>query len=294
MARRPQAWRQGHGPGPHNGRMGNSSLVAWLVAAALGYALVCGVIWLVQDRLLFLPDVPGRALAATPASQGLHHDDVAVTTADGVRLHGWWVPVQGARLTIAHFHGNAGNIGDRLELLGLLHALGANVLLFDYRGYGRSDGAPGEAGLYQDAEAVWAYLTGTLGLPPAAIVLHGQSMGAAPAAWLAARRAPRALVVESAFTSVPDMAAKVYPWLPGRYLSRLQLDTRAAIARAPCPVLVIHSRGDEIVPYAMGEALFAAAPQPKTLLTLDGTHNDGFWVSRDAYLRGWHDFLARL
>lgn len=274
--------------------MGGSSLIAWLVAAVLGYGLICGAIWLLQDRLLFLPDVPGRAIAATPASVGLHFDELAITTADGVRLHGWWVPAPGARFTLAHFHGNAGNIGDRLELLRLLHGLNVNVLLFDYRGYGRSEGTPGEAGLYKDAEAVWSTVTATLGIAPDTIVLHGQSMGGAPAAWLAARTRPAALVLESAFTSVPDMAAKLYPWLPGKYLSRLKLDTGGALATVRCPVLVIHSRGDEIVPFAMGEALHAAAAAPKAFVALDGMHNDGFWVSREAYVKGWSDFLSGL
>ena len=274
--------------------MGSPSLYAWIVAGLLGYALVCGAIWYMQDRLLFLPDVPGRALAATPARIGLHFDELALATEDGVRLHGWWVPAPNARLTLAHFHGNAGNIGDRLEMLRLLHALDVNVLLFDYRGYGQSEGAPSEAGLYRDAEAVWAYLTGTLGIAPQAIVIHGQSMGGAPAAWLAARKTPAALVVESAFTSVPDMAAKLYPWLPGKYLSRLKLDTRGELAKARCPVLVIHSRGDEIVPFSMGEALHAAAAGPKAFVALDGAHNDGFWVSRERYVKGWSEFLATL
>lgn len=272
--------------------MGSPPFFAWLAAALIGYAALCGLAWLMQDRLLFLPNVPGRAIGATPAAIGLHHDEVSITTADGVRLHGWWVPAEHARLTLAHFHGNAGNIGHRLELLRLLNSLGVNVLLFDYRGYGRSEGAPGEAGLYQDAEAVWAYLTGTLGVAPDTIVLHGQSLGGAPAAWLAARRTPAALVVESAFTSVPDMAAKLYPWLPGKYLSRLKLDTRSELAKARCPVLVIHARSDEIVPFAMGEALHAAAAGPKAFVALDGAHNDGFWVSRGAYVKGWSDFLA--
>jgi fermentation-respiration switch protein FrsA (DUF1100 family) len=264
-----------------------------MMAALAGiYLALCGAMYALQDRLLFLPEVPGRTLDATPAAADLAFEDVTLTAADGVRLHGWWVPAEGARWTLLHLHGNAGNIGHRLELLRLLHDLGANVLLFDYRGYGRSEGKPSEDGLQQDAAAAWRWLTQDRGIAPGAIVVHGQSMGGPFAAGLAAREQPAALVLESTFTSVPDMAAQLYPWLPARRLARLRLDTRAALAGVRCPVLVIHSRGDEIIPYAQGEALFAAAPEPKTLVTIGGSHNDGFWVSREAYLTGFRQLLA--
>lgn len=269
-------------------------LSGMLAAGAMAYVALCGLMYLFQERLLFMPGVPGRELPATPAALGLHHEELAVTTADGVRLHGWWVPADGARFTVLHFHGNAGNIGHRLEHLELLHGLGLNVVLFDYRGYGRSEGAPGEAGLQRDAEAMWDYLTAMRRIAPRDIVLHGQSMGGAIAAWLAARRPAGALVLESAFTSVPDMAAKLYPWLPGRRLARLRLDTLGELRGARCPALVIHSRGDEIIPYAHGEQLFAAAAEPKRLVTLDGDHNAGFWMSRDAYVAGWREFITRI
>lgn len=265
-----------------------------LATVAVAYVVICLLAWFFQERMLFLPGIPGRALEATPRALNLPYEELAIPTADGVRLHGWWVPAPGARHTLLHLHGNAGNIGHRLELLQIFHALGVNVVLFDYRGYGQSDGTPSEAGLRQDAEAVWAHLTQRRGIAPADIVLHGQSMGGAFAAGLAAARAPAALVLESAFTSVPDMAAQLYWWLPGRLLARLKLDTLDALARVRCPVLVIHSTGDEIIPFAHGEKLFAAAGEPKRQLVIGGDHNTGFWTSREAYVAGWRDFLATL
>ena len=280
--------------------MTSSALTGVLMAVAATYLAVCAALYLLQDRLLFLPGIPEREVTATPAALGLRFEDVALTAADGVRLHGWWVPAveaagaPQARFTLLHFHGNAGNIGHRLELLEIFHALGLNVLLFDYRGYGRSDGTPSEAGLYLDAEAAWDHLTRVRGLDPASIVIHGQSMGGAVAAWLAARKPAAGLVLESAFTSVPDVAGDLYPWLPTRWLSRLSLDTRAELARVRSPVLVIHSRGDEIIPFAHGEALHAAAPEPKRFVELAGDHNSAFWISRETYARAWGEFLAAL
>ena len=266
----------------------------WLAILAAAYLAICALAYLFQERLLFLPDIPGRRIAATPAALSVTFEELAITTDDGVRLHGWWIPAEGARFTLLHFHGNAGNIGDRLEMLRLWRELGVNVLLFDYRGYGRSEGTPREPGLYRDAEAVWRHVTLERGVPPARVVLHGQSLGAAVAAWLAARTQPAGLVLESGFTSVPDMAAEAYPWLPGRWMTHLRLDTRGEVARARCPVLVIHSTGDEIVPYAHGQALYAAAPEPRRLVTIEGDHNSGYWVSREAYVAGLRDFLATL
>lgn len=265
-----------------------------LTAVAVAYLAICVLMWLFQERLLFLPGIPGRALEATPQALGLPFEEVTLSTADAVRLHGWWVPAPGARRTVLHLHGNAGNISHRLQLLQVLHELGVNVLLFDYRGYGRSDGQPTEAGLRLDAEAAWAYLTQQRGIAAQDIVLHGQSMGGPFAAWLAARARPAALVLESTFTSVPDMAAQLYWWLPGRWLARLRLDTLAALAEVRCPVLVIHSDADEIIPYAHGERLYAAAREPKRQLRIGGDHNAGFWNSREAYTAGWRDFLATL
>jgi fermentation-respiration switch protein FrsA (DUF1100 family) len=265
-----------------------------LMSLAAAYLAICVLLWLFQERMLFLPGIPGRAVDTTPQAVGVPYEEVAIPTPDGLRLHGWWIPAPGARHTLLHLHGNAGNVSHRLELVQVFHALGVNLLLFDYRGYGRSDGKPSEAGLRQDAEAAWAYLTEQRGIPAASIVVHGQSMGGAFAAWLAARRQPAALALESAFTSVPDMAAHLYWWLPTRWLGRLELDTIGALAEVRCPVLVIHSTADEIIPYAHGEKLFAAAREPKRQLTIGGDHNAGFWISRDAYAAGWRDFLATL
>jgi hypothetical protein len=169
-------------------------------------------------------------------------------------------------------HGNAGNISHRLDSIALFRGLGLEALNLNYRGYGQSTGTPSEAGLHRDAEAAWPCLTRTRGRTPGEIVVFGRSLGDAVAAWLAERTQPGALIIESTFTSLPDLAAQLYPWLPARALARMRFDTRDALTRMSSPVLVIHSRDDEIVPYAQARSNLEAIPSPKPFLQLQGVH----------------------
>jgi len=265
-------------------------LSSLLFVAGAVYAGISLSLFLLQDRLVFYPTAQ---LDATPAAIGLDYEEVRVTTRAGHRLHGWFVPGPGER-TVLFFHGNAGNISHRLESLAIFHRLGLSTFLFDYSGYGESEGSPSEAQTYDDAESAWSHLVTTRSIEPGRIVLFGRSLGGAVAAWLAARVTPAALIVESTFTSVPDMAAKLYPWLPVRLLARIRYDARAHVAAAHAPVLVAHSPGDEVVPYAHGRALYEAAPEPKAFLELRGGHNDGFIVTGEDYMLGLARFLETL
>jgi len=270
------------------------TLASLLGGAALIYGVLVAVMYFAQDRLLFLPNVPGRALQLSPAHLGLAFEDLQLPTEDGETLHGWYIPAAQDARTLLFFHGNAGNISHRLESLAIFHRLGLNVLIIDYRGYGRSTGTPSEAGTYADASAAWRYLTETRALDPARIVLFGRSLGGAVAIELASRVRPAALLVESTFTSVPDMAAQLYPWLPVRWLARLRYPSQARIARILCPLLVLHSRGDEIIPFTHAQALYAAAPHPKLLFAMRGGHNDGFLATGGAYVDALAAFIAAL
>jgi fermentation-respiration switch protein FrsA (DUF1100 family) len=261
-----------------------------LLAAAI-YGGLCLTLVLFQSRLVFLPS---RTLAATPARIGFDYEEVWLQAPDGARIHGWFVPHQKARGSLLFLHGNAGNIGDRLESIAIFHRLGLNILIIDYHGYGKSEGSPGEAESYADAETAWRYLVETRRIPAQKIVLFGRSLGGCVAAWLAARVAPAGLILESTFTSVPDMAAKIYPFFPVRLLARIRLDAKTSLASVRAPVLVIHSADDEIVPVAHGRALFDAAPEPKRFLELRGGHNDGFLVSREVYLAGLSEFMQEI
>ena len=268
-----------------------NNLLYILLAGVLVYAALAGYVYVMQPRLIFYPDMPGRTLEATPAAVDLAFEDVSLATADGEQLHGWYVPNDAAHATLLFCHGNAGNISHRLDSIRLFHELGLNVLIFDYRGYGRSSGTASEQGTYRDADAAWEHLVGERGVPPQRIVLFGRSLGAAVASDLATRTQPGAVILESAFTSVPDMAARLYPWLPVRWLASYRYNNAAKIRNISSPVLVMHSRDDEIIPFAHGERLYALANEPKSMFELRGGHNDGFHVSRDAYRPVVGDFI---
>nr|NIW25650.1 alpha/beta fold hydrolase [Gammaproteobacteria bacterium] len=233
------------------------------------YALFVVIVYLMQSRMLYLPRVGGRALTMTPTDVGMDFEDVRIATADNVMLHGWFIDGQRdgqSERVLLFFHGNAGNISHRLASIRQFLGLGLSVMIIDYRGFGQSEGRTTEAGTYRDAEAAWAYLTQERGVRPQDIVVFGRSVGASIAAWLASEHDPAGLILESSFTSVPDIAAEIYPWLPARWLSRLSHATRDYAQDVRCPVLVVHSRDDEIIPFHHGEAVFTAAPEPKSLL----------------------------
>lgn len=269
------------------------ALANFLVIALLVYSAIALLMYLFQARLVFLPNLPGISSDATPPDIGLDYDDVRFEAADGVRLHGWFIPVGGDNPVLLFMHGNAGNISHRLDSIALFHDLGLSVFIFDYRGYGRSAGRPSEDGAYLDAEAAWRYLTRERGVAADRIVLFGRSLGAAVASHLATMTAPAALVVESAFTSVPDIAAEHYRFLPVRTLARIRFDTRAYLQAVSRPVLVIHSADDEIIPFHHGQALYEAVRGPKAFIELRGGHNDGFFVSRGLYMQGLQQFIQR-
>ena len=268
-------------------------MIKFLLIIAGCWLLLVAFVYFRQASMLYLPDLPSRQLDASPDDIGLEFEDVWLEASDGVKTHGWFVP-GGSGRTALYFHGNAGNISHRLYTIQQLHELGLSVLIVDYRGYGRSEGKPLEKGLYKDAEAAWTYLTSVRGIADKDIVILGRSLGASVAAWIAARNAPAALIVDSAFTSVPDVAADVYPWLPVRLLSRFQHATGSYVVEADAPILVVHSRNDEIIPFHHGESIFAAANEPKTFLELRGGHNDAHFTSESIYLDGLRQFLESI
>lgn len=260
------------------------ALIAAAGWAAAVYLAVALYLYVFQARHLYFPELPSLTVTATPSDIGLAFDAVTLETADGETVTGWFVPARPARGTVLYLHGNAGNIGHRLDGIAMFHRLGLNTLIIDYRGYGASSGRPSEAGTYEDARAAWLHLTETRQMQPERIMLFGESLGGAVAAALAARHPPAGLITYASFTSVPAIARDLYPIFPA-WLARYRYDTAAALAQVTRPVLIVHSRDDEIVPFAHAEALADAAAGPKRLVELRGGHNEAVAVSRVDYER---------
>jgi alpha-beta hydrolase superfamily lysophospholipase len=220
---------------------------------------------------------PTRTHDASPEELGRPFEDLTLTTGDGLHLHAWYFPAAGqsprAQFAALVCHGNGGNISHRLPLASALLDTGIAVLLFDYRGYGRSEGRPDEAGTYIDAQTAWQWLV-QRGHPPQAILAVGESLGGAIASHLATQKPVAALILMGAFTSIPDLGSELYPWLPVRSLVRTRYPTRDHLTRVHVPVLILHSRQDELVRFHHAEANFAAAHPPKWLRELRGSHND--------------------
>ena len=264
-------------------------IIFGLIAAAYGGLMLW--LFVFQSSLVFYPEID-RKVIATPKLAGLQYQDLYLKTPDGINLHGWYVPAAQPRGTVLFLHGNAGNISHRIDSLKMFNRLGFNTLIFDYRGYGNSGGKPTEEGTYRDAETAWRYLSDQLHIPGCRIVVYGESMGGAVAAWLAARQKPAALVIASSFTSVPDMGQQLYPYLPVRLVTRIHYDTREYLRSVSVPVLIAHSPEDDIIPFAHGQALFAAAKPPKQFLELAGGHNNGFIFMRETWVMALGDFLG--
>ncbi len=244
--------------------------------------------------MVFLANMPGRALIALPSDVGLDYEDVSLTTSDNEQLHGWYIPAPDSRGVLLFFHGNAGNISHRLDSIRIFHELGLDTLIIDYRGYGQSTGNASEQGTYLDAQATWDYLINDRRIPADRIIVFGRSLGGAVGAWLGVQNTPAALIIESSFSSGVDMAHRLYPFLPSRLITRLQYPVVDYASRLNCPVLVVHSRHDEIIPFAMGQAIYAAVTQHKKFLELRGDHNNGFLISQREYVAGLKDFIQAI
>ncbi len=254
------------------------------------YLLLLLLVFVLQSHLLYFPKVE-KNIKATPDQHGYIFESVKINTADNEILHGWFVPAPDAIGTALFFHGNAGNISHRLAYLPMFRQLKLNVLIFDYRGYGQSSGSPTEAGTYADALATWKYLTDTRGIPSSEIILYGESLGGAIAAWLATQKRAAMLILASTFTSVPDLARTIYPFLPVRWIARFQYNTLEYLRSIDSPVFIAHSQHDEIVPFSHGERLFNAANEPKQFLMMTNGHNEGFIFMREDWIKRLESFV---
>ena len=265
----------------------------WTGVGALAAAV--GMVWLatrwVEWSQLYHPRVE---ISNTPDDAGLEYEDVEFVAEDAIRLHGWWIPSPSARGSLIYCHGNGENVGDLVGLAADLRALGVNVFLFDYRGYGRSRGWPTERGTYRDARAAFEYVRarhGQVEHPP--IVALGRSLGGAVAAQLALDKPLQGLILESTFASTAALGRLLFPRLPVERLCRYRYDTLSKMPRIAIPLLVAHSPEDGLIPLSQAQALYETAPGPKQFVLLSGTHNEAGWRRTPAYLEALRAFLAR-
>lgn len=262
-----------------------TTIIAMLLVALL---VLNALMFIRQPSMIFYPS---KNLQSSPKDWGMQYEDVSLETSDGKQLHAWYMPCPGADRVVLFFHGNAGNISHRGESVAIFHRLGLNVFIIDYRGYGNSQGIPTEGGLYLDAIASWQYLTQVRSIKKANIIIFGRSLGGSVASNLAAKVHPGALILESTFSSARDMAKSVFPLLSRLLILRFSFNSLAKVNKIECPLLVLHSKEDEIIPFHMGRKIFHAANQPKFFVTMKGDHNSGFLFSQPGYEQSIREFI---
>jgi fermentation-respiration switch protein FrsA (DUF1100 family) len=252
--------------------------------------VVLVTVYFKQDGMFYFPE---KDIWQTPKDISLGYEEIYFTTKDKITISGWYIPAENEKGVILFCHGNAGNISHRLDSIKIFNSLNLSVLIFDYRGYGKSEGKPSESGTYLDAEAAWDYLVDVKQKSPEKIILFGRSLGGAVAAEIALRKNPAGLIIESSFTSVPDIGKKFYPLLPIKLISKFRYSTIDKIGLIKCPKLIIHSPEDEIIPFEHGKHLYEKASSPKEFLEIKGGHNEGFLISGNTYNAGLKRFLDR-
>ena len=270
-------------------------VLGYLVAILIVYLGLLVLLRIFEDRLIFFPDVPGR-LSGDWQPHGLPLEDAWLRTADGVKLHAWWISAPGAEFTFVAFHGNAANIANRADIYEFLRSVPVNVLAVEYRGYGKSEGTPAETGLYLDAQAAYEYLVKDRAVPPGRIVAIGHSLGTAVAADLASNRQLAGLVLEAPFPSGAAVARRVYPFLPGLgSVVKSKFETGKKLAQVRAPVLIVHCISDPVIPFSLGENVFRAANEPKSFLRIEGIcHEEASLIAPEIYRAKLREFLAAI
>jgi uncharacterized protein len=264
-----------------------SAWLTFLLTMVCGYVALASYLYFSQNSQVFHPP---KGHTDTPKEWGMDYES-AILDSEGHTLTNWWIPGDLDRPVILFFHGNATNISELGDHVKLFRSLGLGVFLLDYRGYGLSDGSPSESGTYADAKAAWQYLTEEKKVSPAQIIFYGHSLGGGVASGLAVEYSPAKLILEGTFTSVPDVAAEIYPYLPVRMLAHIKYPNQERIRQLHMPLLIIHSVDDEVIPYSHGKKLFEVANQPKRFYSSNGTHHGGFSTAGSGSIAVLKDFL---
>ena len=263
-------------------------LILFIVVLFVTYLAFAAALYVMQPKFLYSPE---GEVSSTPDELDLKFEDIVFKSADGLNLSGWYIPAKDSKLTLLFCHGNGGNMAHRLDSINIFQNLGLNCFIFDYRGYGDSQGKPSEEGTYMDAMAAYKWLIEEKKIPAKDIIIFGRSLGGSIATQLASKVETGALIVESAFTSYVDMGKEYYTYMPVRWFARFAYRTIDYIKNVHCPVLLIYSGNDEIVPYKFGLELYEAANEPKEFIEIFGGHNDCFLASGEIYTEVWEKWL---
>ncbi len=258
----------------------------------LAYVGLSVLLYFNQSRMVYFPR---EEQSDSPESLGLGYQQVELVTEDEVKLSGWYIPANAndfmGRAVVLFCHGNGGNISNRLDYIAIFNRLGFSTLMVNYRGYGESDGKPSEEGTYMDMETAWKYLTEERLIPPERILVYGESLGGGVASHIAKKYRPGGLILASTFTRLNDRAAELYPFIPIRLLSKFSYNNIDRLPEIDSPVLVIHSSDDRVIPFHHGQALYAAANEPKEFTEISGDHNAGFLDSAPTYTQAIDQFV---
>ncbi len=268
-----------------------SMLISIIVVLIIAYSVWALALYYMQSTFLY---GPVREVLYTPDELGLDFENVFFKTEEGLKLNGWYVPDGNPKFTLLFCHGNGGNMMHRLDSINFFYNLGLSCFIFDYSGYGNSNGKTTEEGTYLDAAAAYKWLTEEKKVPPEDIILFGRSLGGSIAAQLATKVAPASLIIESAFTSYADIGRKFYPYMPVKWFAKFGYRTIDYVRDVHCPVMIVHSRNDEVVPFEFGLQLHEAVNEPKEFVEIFGSHNDGFLSSNKIYKEAWTKWLKFL
>ncbi len=265
-----------------------------LLKTLTGRALALFTVFLAgcENSIIYHPEKYPIGLWDT-SNMPLPIQDVWFEAEDGVKLHGWYVPSDEAVATLLFFHGNAGNITHRLENIFFLHHLKLNVFIFDYRGFGRSEGNPNEEGIQLDSQAAYDTVLTQPGVSLPSLFIFGRSLGGAFAAYTASRNPAAGLILESTFTNAVDMADKMMPIIPSWYISA-ELNTQGYVENLKIPKLFIHGTRDTVIPFTLGRELYKGAAQPKEFYSIVGAgHNNTWNVGGKEYFDTIKEFVTR-
>jgi len=263
-------------------------LVLFPIVLVAAYLLVAIIMYFYQDKMVF---VPSRNNVLTPDEIGLEFEEVRLQVSEQESIHGWYFPVDTSASTVLFCYGNAGNKSRRTTSILFFTELGVNLAIFDYRGYGQSDGSPGEQNCYDDVKKVYDWLVNEKNIPPAKIIIFGRSLGGAIATELAARVQCAGLIVESSFTNIAQISQLMFPYFFADKLTKFSFDTIAKIRNINCPLLVTHSTDDELIPFSMGQQLFEKGAEPKYFFEFTGRHNDRDYLRDSSYIQTVKEFI---